>query len=360
MNWRAHWRRLRARFRQRLTRAGWAYLLAVVLVAAAAFVSANNLLFLILAAMVATFMVSGFAGRMSLAGLELDLLLPPHVAARRTIRAAVRLTNLKRYVPSFSVQLAFSQNPDGMPRPALYFPVIPGGASIEEPVELYFPRRGAYTERSFEFSTRFPFGFVERREDVTIRHEVIVYPCLDPQPGFEALLARVNAALAAHRHSSAERGQGGDFYRLRPYDPAESARHVDWKSTAHTGSPQVREFTRERDLALLIFLDLNVAAGREAAFERAVECAAYLAFELAQRGASLGFRTQTWEVTSRGSEGIYSILKYLALVSPIDSKSKVIFDDQLPHIVLTTSPPQVWEPGPGRWPMRWVVDPDRL
>ncbi len=90
-----------------------------------AFLSANNLLFLILAAMISALMVSGFIGRLGLAGLELDLLLPQHTSARRTVRAAVRLKNVKSFVPSFSVHLAFSREPDGPFEPILYFPLIP-------------------------------------------------------------------------------------------------------------------------------------------------------------------------------------------------------------------------------------------
>src|SRR5579864_1504759 len=93
-------------FRQRITRAGFIYAVVLIAVAVAAFLSANNLLFLILAAMLATWLVSGFISRLGLAGLELDLVLPEHIAARRKVRAAVRLKNLKHWVPSFSIHLA--------------------------------------------------------------------------------------------------------------------------------------------------------------------------------------------------------------------------------------------------------------
>jgi len=328
--------------RQRITRAGAAYIVAILLVAGAAFVSANNLLFLILAAMVSTFLISGFVGRLGLTGLELDLLLPQHTSARRTVRAGVRVRNVKRLVPSFSVQLAFSRQPDGPLQPALYFPLIPGGASIDEPVELYFPRRGTHKQRDFQFSTRFPFGFVERSEDVTIRHEVIVYPCLDPRPGFEELLASVSAEIASHAIAT-ERGQGSDFYRVRPYEHSESSRHVDWKATAHTGALQVREFAREQDRTVVIYLDIELPTGeREAAwFESAIECAAYLAFELAEIGAQVRFLTQGLDVTIPDAADIYTILKYLALLSPITGSPQVVPDDNNFHIIFTHNPEQV-------------------
>ena len=322
-----------ARFRNRVTLSGAGYVLAIAIVASAAFLSGNNLLFLILAAMVSALMISGFIGRMGLAGLELDLLLPQHTSARRTVRAGVRLKNVKSWMPSFSIHLAFSREPDGPSEPILYFPLIPAGASIEEPVELYFPRRGSYKQRTFEFSTRFPFGFAERRESVTIRHDIIVYPCLDPQPGFERLLSAVSDAIA-----TMERGQGNDFYRIRPYDTSDSARHVDWKATAHTGSLQTREFSRERDHMVTIYLDLDVPAEKSAWLETVIECAAFLAFELAERRNHIRFRTQGCDVTISEYGDIYTILKYLALASPRHGKPEGVPDDKSFQIVFSQFP----------------------
>jgi uncharacterized protein (DUF58 family) len=319
--------------RQRITRAGAAFLLAIVLVAGAAFISANNLLFLILAAMVATFLVSGFVGRLGLAGLELDLLLPQHTTARRKVQAGVRIKNLKRFVPSFSIHLAFSRQPEGPLVPSLYFPLIPGGATTEEPMELYFPHRGAHQQRDFQVFTRFPFGFVERSEDIAIRHEVIVYPCLDPRPEFEQLLHSVSAEIA-----TLERGQGSDFYRIRPYEASESARHVDWKATAHTGALQVREFSREQDRTVVVCLDLDIPPGAEDWFESAIECSAFLTFELAGRGARVRFVTQGLDVTIPDDADIYTILKYLALVSPMKGTPPVGQIEKDFHIVFTQNP----------------------
>jgi uncharacterized protein (DUF58 family) len=322
-----------ARLRQRVTLAGAGYILAILLTGTAAFLSANNLLFLILAAMLASLMLSGFVGRLSLAELELDLDMPRHTCARRTIRARVRIRNLKRLLPSFSVHLAFSRRSNGPREPVLYFPLIPGGATIEEPVDLYFDKRGAYAQRQFDVMTRFPFGFVERREQVTIRQEIIVYPCLDPRPGFEQLLTEIESGMA-----STVRGNDGDFHRIRPHEAAESARHMDWKASARTGTLQVREFTRPHDATVAIFLDLNLTQpGGEAWFEEAVECAAFLAFELENR-AHVRFITQELDVTMQDAGDIYTILKYLALVSPQQAQLQAVPDDNFFQIVFTQSP----------------------
>ena len=58
---------------------------ATLAVAGAAVVSGNNLLFLIVAAMMATLLVSGLVSRLCLAALELDFLVPEHVAEVRVV-----------------------------------------------------------------------------------------------------------------------------------------------------------------------------------------------------------------------------------------------------------------------------------
>lgn len=307
------WLKLHSAFdpgaRQQVTRMGLLFTMTCVLMALAAFASANNLLFLILAAMLATLMVSGFISRLSLAGLELDFLLPEHVCAGRKLAGRIVIRNVKVWMPSFSIHVTASAE-SGLSRP-LYFPVIPGGSSIEEPVELFFARRGSYRENSFRFSTRFPFGFNESRINVLLRREVLVYPSIDPQPGFEDLLVSLQGDIA-----SFYRGQGHDFYRIRPYEALESVRHVDWKATAHTGDLQVREFAREQEQAVAFFLDLDVPPDLDAWFERAVDCCAFLAWNMNQRGSRLRFCTQEIDVQLPEETDVYTILRYLALVVP--------------------------------------------
>jgi uncharacterized protein (DUF58 family) len=329
------WWKFRAIWTQRLsqqvTGTGVAYTVAMGVVGAGAFISANNLLFLIFAAMLSTLLVSGFISRLGIAGLAINLLVPEHISARRKVRAGIRIRNLKKLIPSFSIHLAGSKE-SGFDT-ILYFPVIPGGAVLEEPVDLFFPKRGAQRERTFQFSTRFPFGFSERREMVTAQHDLLVYPCVDAQPGFEALLAGVRGEMDAQ-----QRGRGHDFYRIRPYEALESARHVDWKATAHTGDLQVREFAREHDNRVVIYFDLDTDT--EGWFEAAVDCAAFFAFRLAERGSQVRFCTQEFDVSLPDEGDIYTILKYLALVSPMKGKTPAAPDDPSSFQIVFSSNPQ--------------------
>lgn len=325
--------------RQQITRAGLLFTAACLLVALAAFASANNLLFLILAAMLSTWMISGLISKLSLAGLELDFVLPEHIAARRKLSGRIAVRNMKSWMPSFSIHLT-AQGNSGLRTP-LYFPVIPGGATIEEPVELFFEKRGSYRENSFRFATRHPFGFTERRVSVLLRREIIVYPSIDPRPGFEQLLV----SLAGDIHSWF-RGHGRDFYRIRPYEALESARHVDWKATAHTGELQVREFAHEQEQAVALFLDIDVADRDLPWFERAIDCCAYLAWSLSRRGASVRFITQDVELRCPDETDVYAVLKYLALVSPRPGKTLAVPHDQdVFQVIFSPSPDRLANAG---------------
>jgi len=339
------------RAQYKITRGGLLFTGGVMLVGLAAVVSANNLLFLILATMLSTLLVSGLISRLCLAGLELEFLTPEHVSAGRTFPAKVYVRNLKFWMPSFSIHVGSSVLNVGV-----YFPVIPGGAVIEEQVEVRFQRRGAHRQSSFSFFTKFPFGFLEKRSLVTLGRDVIVYPSIEPQPGFEDLIADLTGEIEVHYQ-----GLGRDFYRIRPYEMFESARHVDWKATAHTGDLQVREFAREQERKVEIYLDREAPAELEETFERAIDCCAFLVWRLAQQGMSVRLRSSDFEMRAPEEGDIYTILKYLALVSPQHGKPpESPVDEASFQIVLTVSPERFehleWIPdrvlGPNHFPGR--------
>ena len=320
--------------RQQVTLFGVIYSLAIVLVGTAAFLSGNNLVFLILSILFAAMLVSGFISRLSLAALRLEFFLPDHIAARRPVQCRVAIENEKWLMPSFSIHLSRVEPPAGKIESIVYMPVIPAKSKVEAPLELFFPKRGTQQNNQFLFSTRFPFGFTERRIEVDVKHDILIYPCLDPQPGFEDLLATLEGEIESHF-----RGIGDDFYLIRPYSYNDSARFVDWKASAHTGELQVREFARHQDRAVELVLDLNVPSGMNDWFEHAVDCTAYLSWSLALDGIRVRLRTQDIDLHVPDEADVYAILKYLALVAPAFGRLPSVANDPSRfQIVLSAQP----------------------
>jgi uncharacterized protein (DUF58 family) len=332
------------RIRYRITRGGILFSAVILVVGVAAIASANNLLFLIVAAMMATLLISGLVSRLCLAALELDFLVPEHIPAGRPVPGKLFVRNQKWLMPSFSIAVTAIRRPDSpVLTSGVYFPLIAGGATLEETVEVTFPKRGAYRENSFAFSTSFPFGFLEKSARVTLRREMVVYPAVDPQPGFEDLLAGIAGEIETHY-----RGLGKDFYRIRPYEAFESARHVDWKASAHTASLQVREFAREQEQTVEIYLDRDVPPELDSWFEHAVACCAFLSWRLSSQGASIHFRSGGFDFRQPEDGDIYTILKYLALVYPQGgSAMEAPLDETSFRIVFTPSPRKFLDAGWG-------------
>ena len=355
---RRNWEQLRAliarRIRYKITRGGALFTVAILVVGMGAVISANNLLFLVVAAMLSTLLVSGFVSRLCLAALELDFQVPEHVSARRAVPGKLFVHNQKWLMPSFSIRVEGIREPTSPTLQSdVYFPLIAGGARAEETVEVRFPARGAYRQNSFAFSTAFPFGFLEKSARVTLRRDMVVYPSIDPQPGFEDLLLGISGEIETHY-----RGLGRDFYRIRPYEALESARHVDWKASAHVGSLQVREFAREQEQTVELFLDRDIPAALDGWFEHALECTAFLVWRLSEQGASIHFRAGGFDFRQPEDGDIYTILKYLALVYPQSGTApESPLDETSYQVVVTPSPRKFIEAG---WMGARILSPDVL
>ena len=61
----------------------------------------------------------------------------------------------------------------------------------------------------------------------------------------------------AGRYASVFKGRGMDFDRVRNYVPGDDVRAIDWNVTARTGDPYVKLFTEERELTILLMVDIS-------------------------------------------------------------------------------------------------------
>ena len=157
-------------------------------------------------------------------------------------------------------------------------------------MELCFPRRGRYQQNSFGLATRFPFAFLTKTRRVALAREILVYPPVETTDEFFEVIPLITGEF-----ESFARGRGDDLYLIREYMPEDSARHVDWKATAKSGSLKVREFSREDERKLRIVFD-NPGPGNvsEQAYENAVTAAASLGWHFAEANAELSFVAQDY------------------------------------------------------------------
>lgn len=67
--------------------------------------------------------------------------------------------------------------------------------------------------------------------------------------------------LVAGDYASSFRGRGVEFAEVREYLPGDDVRTIDWNVTARMGTPYVKRFHEERQLTLLLLLDVSASEG---------------------------------------------------------------------------------------------------
>lgn len=320
----------------KVTREGWLYILGIILISLAALNTGNNILFLILASLIAIILMSGILSSITLSGVAMRLQLPEHIFAGHPVRASIELENEKLTLPSFSLRVeavtAKNSPAAAILETPVYFPYLPKRGRAHQTVPISFSARGVYRQDAFRIVTRFPFGFLQKAHRVDLRTEALVYPSVEPTREFLEILPGLQGAM-----ESLAKGRGQDLYALRDYMPTDSARHVHWKASARLGSLMVREFTREDDPRVLLVLDPHIFTAASGAvpevaadrFEQAVTLCAGVAWHFFERNAQLQFRSAGMETSlAPAEENIFVILRHLALAQPLPP------DPQ--HVLLTS------------------------
>jgi uncharacterized protein (DUF58 family) len=322
-----------------ITRQGAIYVCCVFLLSWATINTGNNLLFLVLAALISSIAISGIISRNTLEQISLSVQVPENVFVGERVFVKVSMKNTKRIFPSFSIRaedpgMSRAHSPFGwLWRKSLhngrdsasgrapaqpvflqsaYFPILPAGETRAELITQSFARRGLYTLDGFWISTRFPFGFFRRGQRIGARGEVLVYPSIQPISSFFHLLPFLAGPLEGMHV-----GLGENLFSIRKYQDGESARLIDWKATSKTGELMAREFAREEENRFCLILDTRIqapAAGQEIRFEKAVSLAASIAAHFLDEGAVMEFLTP-YEYLARGSgrDHLYRILRLLAV-----------------------------------------------
>jgi uncharacterized protein (DUF58 family) len=101
----------------------------------------------------------------------------------------------------------------------------------------------------------------------------------------------VNSSFAGE-YQAIFKGRGMEFDEVRPYQPGDEVRTIDWKVTARTGEPFVKRYVEERELTVMLLVDASASGqfGTVNRFKReiAAELAAVLAFSAISNNDKVG------------------------------------------------------------------------
>ena len=101
----------------------------------------------------------------------------------------------------------------------------------------------------------------------------------------------VNDFFGGDYHSNFK-GRGMTFSEVREYIPGDDVRSIDWNVTAKTGKPHIKVFEEERELSVLLLIDVSSSgvfgSKNELKIDVAVEIAAMLSFSAIKNNDKVG------------------------------------------------------------------------
>jgi len=127
------------------------------------------------------------------------------------------------------------------------------------------------------------------------------------------------------RYRSMFRGQGMEFEEVREYQPGDEVKSIDWKVTARMGRPYVKRYREERELTVMILLDVSGSMGFGATSESkraaAAELAAVLAVSAMKNNDKVGLilfsdRVELYVPPKKGSAHAFRIIREMLAFEP--------------------------------------------
>jgi uncharacterized protein (DUF58 family) len=134
----------------------------------------------------------------------------------------------------------------------------------------------------------------------------------------------VTDAMAGEYHS-VFKGRGMDFDEVREYAPGDEVRLIDWNVTARTGTPFIKKLREERELTILLAVDVS-ASGKfgsqtQSKRELAAEVASVLAFSAIRNRDKVGLILFTDEIEqfippTKGRQHVLRVIREILFHTP--------------------------------------------
>ena len=129
---------------------------------------------------------------------------------------------------------------------------------------------------------------------------------------------RLISEVLSGSYQSAFKGQGIDFEEVRDYQPGDEVRSIDWNVTAKMGVPYVKQYREERELTILLAVDISESgifgSHDRSKRERMAELGALLAFSAVRNGDKVGLLLFAEEIEkylppAKGQKHVLRILR---------------------------------------------------
>ena len=246
-----------------------------LLLGVAAVNTGNNLLFLIVSAMLAFMAVSGVLGWLNIRGLSVSVQIPDELYAGMETLVSVRIENKKRYLPSFLISAAVSGSPTS-------FIVLDPGKPQTGSLLVSFQGRGLHGVQPAVISSPFPVNFFVRFTKAPVNGSFLVFPT----PVAASAPLQGGTPDAGQVHSSSAKGYEGELAKISDYRGGESLKLIHWRLSAKHEEFKVKEMSATSDQPVV--LEPELIPGRS--LEERLSYCTYLVNRLVRGGRPVGLK----------------------------------------------------------------------
>ncbi|HAJ78882.1 MAG TPA: DUF58 domain-containing protein, partial [Fibrobacteres bacterium] len=132
-------------------------------------------------------------------------------------------------------------------------------------------------------------------------------------------------SVLSGEYQSVFKGRGMEFSEVRPYNPGDDIRAIDWNVTARMGGPYIKKYVEERELTVMLLVDASASGAfgsvKQFKDEIAVELCALLAFSAIKNNDRVGLIIFTSEVEKfippkKGKNHVLRVIRELLYFKP--------------------------------------------
>ena len=139
------------------------------------------------------------------------------------------------------------------------------------------------------------------------------------------------------------RGTGIEFEEVRPYQPGDEVRSIDWNVTARTGAPHIKTYVEDRQLVIQLLVDtsrsMDFGSVEKTKREAAAEVCALLSFVAEANQDQVGLslfagETETHLSPDKGQRHILRIVREVVAAQAKDRRTNIaqVLEHQLRHL----------------------------
>ncbi len=138
--------------------------------------------------------------------------------------------------------------------------------------------------------------------------------------------------MFAGEYESAFRGRGMEFEEVREYTPGDDIRDIDWNVTARFGHPFVKVYREERELTIMLLVDVSSSSlfgsQKQLKQELAAEIASVLAFAATKSNDKVGLiifsdHIESFIPPQKGNNHVWRVIKEVLEHTPAATQTDI-------------------------------------